>query len=178
MRVLDLERALSGAGAPAENLKNEAGAIEHLGAPGLFQIALLHRRERAVHHDNAGLVGFDEPGNLFDLAGAEIRRRPQRAEHDDAGLCDIEIDGARKADGLIEARRRRPVGWRRARSRAPHHGLDHERAAGCRAGKTPTLPSPARGEDKVGARVSRRRGSNQTFSPAGASSAPSKSWTG
>ena len=112
MRVLDLQRAFAGARAPAENFQDKAGAVEHLGAPGLFQIALLHRRERAVHHHDAGLVGFDEPGDLFDLAFAEIGRRPHGAEHHDAGLRDVEIDGARKPDRLVEARLRRAIGWR------------------------------------------------------------------
>ena len=76
MRVLDLQRAFAGARAPAENFQDEPGAVEHLGVPGLFQIALLHRRERAIHHHDAGFVGFDEAGDLLDLALAEIGRRP------------------------------------------------------------------------------------------------------
>ena len=102
MRVLDLQRAFAGARAPAEDLQDQAGAVEHLGVPGLFEIALLHRRQRAVHHHDAGFEAFDEAGDLLDLALAEIGRRPQRVEHDDAGLHDVEIDGAGEADRLVE----------------------------------------------------------------------------
>ena len=77
--MLDLQRAFARARAPAEDFQNEPGAVEHLGAPGLFEIALLHRRKRAVHHHDAGFEGFDEAGDLLDLAFAEIGRRAQRA---------------------------------------------------------------------------------------------------
>ena len=61
MRELDLQRALARARAAAENFEDQPGAVEHLGAPGLFQIALLHRRERAIHHDDAGVVLLTSP---------------------------------------------------------------------------------------------------------------------
>ena len=77
MRVLDLQRAFAGAGAPSENFQNQAGAVDHLGVPGVFEVALLHRRERAIHHHDAGLEAFDEAGDLLDFALAEIGRRPQ-----------------------------------------------------------------------------------------------------
>ena len=102
VRVLDLERAFACARAPAEYFENQPGAVEHLGVPGLFQIALLHRRERAVHHHDAGFETFNETGDLLDLALAEIGRRMQRAERHDTGLLDRKIDGARQPDRLVE----------------------------------------------------------------------------
>ena len=55
MGQFDLQRALSRRGAAAEDFQNEPGAVEHLGVPGLLQIALLDRRERAIHHHQLGL---------------------------------------------------------------------------------------------------------------------------
>jgi hypothetical protein len=148
VRVLDLQRAFAGARAPAENFQDQTGAIEHLGAPRPFQIALLHRRQRTVHHHDVGVMGFDQSGKLVDLAGAKVRRRPHRAEHDDARLHDLKIDGAGKADSFVETRRRRAVvgiGVRRsARRGAAHHGLDDQRTAGCRGCGISPLAVPAR----------------------------------
>ena len=111
MRMLDLQRAFTCAGAAAENLQDQAGAIQDFRIPLFFQITLLHRRQCAIHHHDAGVEAFDETRNLFDLALAEESCRPQRIKHDDARLFDVEIDGASKADRLIEFCGRISLTW-------------------------------------------------------------------
>ena len=152
------------------------GAVDHLGVPGFLQVALLHRRQRAVHHHDAGVERFDEAGDLLDLALAEIGRGTKRVEHDDAGLVDLKIDGPRKPHRLVE-----PCGW-------PSFGCAGARASPAASTGSITSARPVAAQapsrrPRVRERLSRQRayrgrGSNQTFSPAGASSAPSKSWTG
>ncbi len=60
MRQLDLKRAFLGAGAPAENFQDQAGAIEHLGFEFGLEIALLHRRQRMVDDDQLDLLDCDD----------------------------------------------------------------------------------------------------------------------
>ncbi len=108
MRKLDLQRAFLGARALAEDLEDEAGAVEHLGVQLLFEVALLHRRQRMVDDDQLDRVFLDDLGDLLDLAGAEQRRRPRVVDGNDGAVNEIEIDGLRQADGLVVPRLRRP----------------------------------------------------------------------
>ena len=80
MGKLHLQRAFAGARAAAENFQDQPGAVEHLGVPGLFKIALLHGRERAIHHYDPRVVGFDQAGDLLELALADESRRADLAE--------------------------------------------------------------------------------------------------
>jgi hypothetical protein len=133
VRVFDLQRALARARAPAKNLQNKAGAIQHLCVPRFLEIALLHWRQCAIHDHDAGLEAFDEPGNLIDLPFAEIGRRPQCTEHDDAGLLDGEINGARQTDRLVEPRRGRTLTRTSIRRGAAQDRFDDERPPGGRS---------------------------------------------
>ena len=56
MRELDLQPPFPRLGALAEDLEDQAGAVEDLGAPGLLEVALLHRAERVVDDDQLRLV--------------------------------------------------------------------------------------------------------------------------
>jgi len=60
MRKFDLQRAFLGLGAAAEDFEDQPGAIENLGVPGLLEIALLDRRQRAIHHHQFDLVAGNE----------------------------------------------------------------------------------------------------------------------
>src|SRR5271157_3027274 len=98
MCKLDLQRTLARACAAAEDLQNEAGAVEHFRAPGFFEIALLHRRKRAIHYDDADVIALDQTRDLLDFSLADECCRPDAAERSNAGGDYVEFDGASKPD--------------------------------------------------------------------------------
>jgi hypothetical protein len=102
MRKLDLQCAFLGLGAAAEDFQDQPGAVEHLGVPGLLEIALLDRRQRTIHHHQFNVVARDEARDLLDLAFAEIGRWPDLADRRDQGIGDRQIDGARQTRRLLE----------------------------------------------------------------------------
>ena len=79
MGEFDLQRAFGGARAAAEDLQDQAGAVDHLGLELLLEIALLHRRERAIHHDEIDLVLCDARREFGGLALADIGRGTELA---------------------------------------------------------------------------------------------------
>src|SRR5208283_1847979 len=72
--------------------------------PGLLKIALLDRRQRAIHHDKPDLLARNEPNDLLDLALAEVGRGPDLADRRDQRVRDRQVDSAGEADGLFQPR--------------------------------------------------------------------------
>jgi hypothetical protein len=106
MREFDLQCAFPGLGAAAEDFQNQPGAVEYLGVPGLLKIALLDRRQRAIHHHQFDLLPGDQSDDLLDLALAEIRRGPDLTDRRNQRLRDRQIDGAGETHGFLEPRLR------------------------------------------------------------------------
>ena len=172
MRKLDLQRAFLGLGAAAEDFQDQPGAVEHLGVPGLLEIALLDRRQRAIHHHQFDVVARDQPGDLLDLALAEIGRGPDLADRRDQRLRDRQVDGARQTRRFLEpglgiahdiARLRIGIAAAHSQIRADD---DHP----------PGLLAPCRPRT-VGAPFT-VEGFQSVHSQAGASSPPSNNWIG
>jgi len=140
MGEFDLQRAFAGAGAPSEDLQDEAGAIEHLSVPCFFQIALLHRGERAIHHHEPGIKALHHAGELVDFALSDKGCWVDLAQRRDPGLDNLELDRPRETDRLIEPGRRRAV--RRGASRTHASAsvarvrADHDRAPCPRPGRS------------------------------------------
>ena len=121
MRQLDLQPPFPGARAFAEDFQDQRGAVQHLGVPGLLQIALLHRRELGVDDDD------------FRLERLAPRRRsppPCRcrsgwpASAAPAARCcatdHVEADGGGQADRFGQAR----LAHRAGCARLARFGLD------------------------------------------------------
>ena len=60
MGELDLQAPFPRPRPLPEDLEDQTGAVEHLGVPRGFEIALLHGRERMIDDDELGLLGADQ----------------------------------------------------------------------------------------------------------------------
>src|SRR5690606_9971623 len=105
-RELDLELAFPGPCALAEDLEDEAGAVDDLAFPGALEVALLDRRERPIHHHELDRFRLDERAEALNLAAADQGRRPRLGDPDRFRMDDGEADGERKARSLGKARLR------------------------------------------------------------------------
>ena len=69
----DLQPGFPGPGPAGEDLQNDAGAVEHLRVPFLFQVADLHGGEGFVEDDNIRVRLLDHQLDLVHLSGADQR---------------------------------------------------------------------------------------------------------
>src|SRR5665213_2235859 len=173
MCKLNLQRAFLGLGAATEDFEDQPGAVEDLSIPGFLEVALLDRRQCAIHYHQFDFVSGYESDNLLDLALAEIRRRPNLTDRCDERLRDRKIDSTRKAHGFLEPRLRTAnamtirlrIGVAAAHAQI---GADHDHPPGCFAPCRPrTVGAPFR-----------IAGFQSDYSQAGASSPPSNNWIG
>src|SRR5690606_21277348 len=74
MRQIDLQRAFLGGGTAAENLEDQASTVDDLGVQFFFEIALLHRRQRMIDDDEAGILLVEKRLDFLDLAGSHQGR--------------------------------------------------------------------------------------------------------
>src|SRR5262249_5700098 len=77
----------------AEDLQDQAGAVDHLALPGAFQIALLDRRERRIDERQVDRLSLDQGLEGLDGAAADQCGRRVAAETHDLGMGDREVDG-------------------------------------------------------------------------------------
>ena len=106
MCKIDLQPALGGPRARAEDFKNERGAIEDFGVPRLFKVPVLAWTESRVDNDQAGpRRSFSEAlGDQVDPAGADQCRRPRTSDNGDFAVDDFEVNRFSEADRFFQPR--------------------------------------------------------------------------
>ena len=130
MRELNLKCALSCPGAPPEDLEDQAGAIDDLATERRLEIALLHRRERAIHDHERDFEIFDEFGQFRHLALAQEGRRPNGAEVNDDASAHVEIDGLPQRRRFFDTSLGTPSGASPGVCSSARIGPDHQRPRG------------------------------------------------
>ena len=102
MRKFDLQCTLARGGPPAEDLQDQAGAVQNLGTPGLFKVALLDRRQLGIDHNQLGSGQLHQFRKFLDLSGSNECRRLWCRERRNDRIRDLEIDRKRKAYRFLQ----------------------------------------------------------------------------
>ena len=100
MRQFHLQAAFARPRPFAENLQDQPRAINHLAAPGAFQIALLHGAEGSIHNHHAHLLVMQRARFDLHLAFAHQGGRPPLSQRMDRGMDDGDTDGSGKPNRL------------------------------------------------------------------------------
>src|ERR1700730_7367210 len=99
---LDLESSLVGARLRAKNFQDQTGPVDDLRLPVSFEVALQHRAQRAVDHDDSDPVVADQLAEGVESPAAEQAARPGSCDRRDLGTHDIETDRPCQAHRLLE----------------------------------------------------------------------------
>jgi len=105
LRELDLQLAFVRARALREDVEDEARAIDDAALGELFEIALLHRRQRAVDEDQVRVERLPLLGELLGLAGADEVARVRTVDARRQRADDARARRARELAKLIESGR-------------------------------------------------------------------------
>jgi hypothetical protein len=87
----------------AEDLKNEPCPVDDLGLPLSLEIALLHRTQCGIDHNEADVVFVDHLTKARDRAAAEQSARARPLEARDLGAHNIETNALGEPDRLFNA---------------------------------------------------------------------------
>ena len=112
---LDLQFAFPRSSPPGEDLQNETCPVDDLQVPGFFQIPLLDGRQGVVDDNDIGLERLPPLPDLRDLAAPEQCRGHSLPKGHDVCARKLEIQRARKTNGLFESTLRRSAAQRRMR---------------------------------------------------------------
>ena len=118
-----MQLAFPRAGALAEDLEDQAGTVDDLDLPDLFQFALLPRRDGVIDDHEADILGCDGVLELFYPAASEKSRWIDLPQFDDVCGGYIQVDGQRKTGRLFKARFCKP-----RRAVATNVRTQHQRA--------------------------------------------------
>jgi len=87
-----------------EDFQDQSGTVYDFRVPGLFQVALLHWRERSIDEDEPRFMRAHDAGEFLHFSLAEVGGRANGGKRNAARVCDRKIDRAREADRLLDLR--------------------------------------------------------------------------
>ena len=87
----------------AKNFENQTGAVNNLGLPAPFEIALLHRAQYAIKDNHADCVFADQFPEVFQGPAPKKVAWPRTSESGDLGTDDVQADRSRETDRFLQS---------------------------------------------------------------------------